>query len=121
MTSKLILNSISSSEVDITNWYPTSNEDVFVGLDIEVSFSDGEEGSNFFYVTLATPESLRRYRSEPYLIKNRTLVISEYSYDLVRNLIFEILDFCSRNSWGESCNALQRYFQWEYEDYSTEE
>jgi hypothetical protein len=121
MKRKLILNSVSSSERDIKKWRPTSNEDVFMGLDIEISFSDGEEGSNYFYVTLATPESLRKHRSEPYLVKNRTLIISEYSYDIVRNLILEILDACTRESWDESCGALQRYFQWEYEDYSMEE
>jgi hypothetical protein len=120
MKKKLILNSISSTDVDLNNWYPASNEDVFICLDIDVSYSDGETGSNYFYVTLATPESLRKYRSEPYLVKNRTLVISSYSYDAIRNLILEILDACSRDSWNDSCDVLQRYFQWEYENYTTE-
>jgi len=118
MNGKLILKSVTSSEVDLKNWYPISNEDVFICLDMEIAFSDGEKGSNLFYVTLATPESLRKYRSEPYLVKNRTLIISEYSYDIVRELILEILGGCSRESWDESCVRLQRYFQWEYEDYS---
>ena len=120
MKNKLVLNSISSSDTDLEYWYPISNEDVFVCLDLDIEYSDGESGSNLFYVTLATPEALRKHRNEPYLVKNRTLVISEYSYDVVRNLIFEIIGSSSRESWAESCNVLQRYFQWEYEDYSAE-
>jgi hypothetical protein len=117
MRNKLFLNSLSSSEVDLKSWYPLSNEEVFICLDLEIGFSDDSEGSNYFYTTLATPESLVKHRIKPCLVKNRTIVVSEYSYDILRNIIFEILDACSRDSWDESCSVLQRYFQWEYEDY----
>ncbi|MFC1685297.1 Imm8 family immunity protein [Pseudomonadota bacterium] len=120
MKNKLILNSLSSSDVDLEDWNPMSNDDVFICLDMEIGHSDIEQGINLFYVTLATPESLRKHRAGSYLVKNRTLVISEYSYVAVHSLILEILDACSRDTWNESCNVLQRYFQWEYEDYVAE-
>jgi Immunity protein 8 len=116
----LILRSISSAEIEIKKWYPLSNEDVFICLDLEIEFSENVGGANLFYVTLATPESLRIHRKGPILVKNRTLVVSEYNYDVLRSGILEILECCSRESWSESCIALQRYFQWEYEDYSME-
>lgn len=120
MKNKLTLNSISSSDVDLKYWYPIANEEVFVCLDLDIGFSDGNDGSNMFYVTLATPESLTKHRNGAVLVKNRTIVISEYEYDLVLKLILEILANCSRETWDESCQVLQRYFQWEYEDYSSD-
>jgi hypothetical protein len=116
LKNKLILKSISSSEVDLSKWYPLSEEDVFICLDMEIAYSDGEEGCNIFYVTLATPEALKKHRDGIFLVKNRTLVISEYDYDAIRQGILEILNASCRDSWSESCNVLQRYFQWEYED-----
>lgn len=120
MNKALKLKSISSSEVELNTWHPTENEDVFICLDIEVGFADEESGVNLFYVTLATPEALRRHCNPPVLVKNRTIVISDYSYDAVRDAVLEILSKCTRDSWNDSCVALQRYFQWEFEDYSTE-
>lgn len=120
MKNALELLSLSSSDVDIETWYPLENEDVFISLDLVIGYSDGEEGGNLFYVTLATPESLRKYRQQPILVENRTIVISEYSFYLVKEELLSILRKCSRNTWEESCLVLQRYFQWEYEDYISE-
>ena len=119
MKKKLDLIDLSSAEIDLTSWKPLSNEDVFICLDIEISFSN-EEGTNLFYVTLATPEALSKHCEGPILVKNRTIIVVEYNYDEVKNCILEILDQCSRATWSDSCSILQRYFQWEYEDYSIE-
>jgi hypothetical protein len=85
---------------------------------LEVGFSDKDDSTNLFYITVATPEALRKRRNGPILAKNRTILISEYDYDSIRETILDILNKCSKDSWDESCIALQRYFQWEYEDYS---
>lgn len=120
MKNALIVRSISSTDVELDTWYPETMEDVFVSLDIEVEFSDGNEGINLFYVTLATPEALSKHRTPPILVEHRTIVVSEYSYDIVRKAILNIAEKCTRKTWEESCLALQRYFQWEYEDYVLE-
>ncbi len=121
MKNKLILKSISSSEVDINNWQPSSNDEVFICLDLEIASDNIDDGSNMFYVTLATPEALRKNSDNLVLVKNRTIVISEYHWDNIHKEILEILNECSRENWNESCTVLQRYFQWEYEDYFLEE
>ena len=120
MKEKLILKSISSSEVDFSSWYPLSDEDVFICLDLEIEFCDGTDGSNIFYVTIATPKALEKHREGPILVRNRTLVVAEYSYDIVKSEIIRILNECARETWIDSCLVLQRYFQWEYEDYSSD-
>jgi len=120
MRDKLILKSMSSSEIDFSSWYPSSDEEVFICLDLEIEFGDGADGSNMFYVTIATPKALEMHREGPVLVKNRTLVVTEYSYDIVRSAVINILNECTRETWIDSCMALQRYFQWEYEDYSSD-
>jgi hypothetical protein len=45
------------------------------------------------------------------------MVVDRFDYALLRGSIEGILELCSRESWDESCLALQRYFAWEYEDY----
>lgn len=117
MKKKLILKSLSSSEVDLKNWYPETNEEVFVCLDLEVGYSGDADSSNLFYVTLATPESLLKHRDGQLLVKNRTIVIAHYDYKVILDGVLDILQESSRATWEESCTMLQRYFQWEYEDY----
>lgn len=121
MFNSLVLKEISSVDIDgdLRCWQPRKAEDVFVSLDMEIGFSSEDE-VNFFYVSLATPEALMKYRKAPYLVKNRTLVVSEYSYDELISLINEILESSTRKTWEESCSVLQRYFDWEYEDYLEE-
>ena len=113
----LKLKSISSSQVNLKSWHPP-NEEVFVCLDMEIGFFDIRQGTNLFYVNLATPGALHEYHNDPVLVENRTIVISEYNYDLVKRTILEILKKCSRDDWNESYQVLLRYFQWEYEDYN---
>lgn len=122
MKKKLILDAISSTDIDVDlkYWFPACNEEVLISLDLNIRYLDGEEGSNMFYVTLSTPEALRKFRKGSILVRNRTIIVSEYDYNIVREVIIEILDKCSRQNWEDSCAALQRYFLWEYEDYSTE-
>jgi len=120
MNKKLVLKSLSSSDIDIDKWNPKTLEDVFISYDIEIGYSDNRFGTNYFYVTVATPESLRKHREGDFLVLNRTLVLSNYNYTIVESVVSKILEDCSRDTWEESCSVLQRYFLWEYEDYAEE-
>jgi hypothetical protein len=46
------------------------------------------------------------------------LVLSSYSYAVLRDHVQRVVDRCEAETWPEVCANLQRYFQWEYEDYS---
>ena len=52
------------------------------------------------------------------MVKHRTLVISHFDWKQLSALLDDIVRDCARGSWEESCAVLQRYFNWEYEDYS---
>jgi len=100
----------------LESWNPRSNEEVFVCLDMQIGM-EGDDGTNFFYVTLATPESLKLKNHDFLISSNRTIVISAYSYTKLTEAIQDILKSCQRDTYEGCCLALQRYFQWEYEDY----
>lgn len=102
-------------DVDLKRWKPQSNTDVYLLVEIEIG-AENASGGNLFYVKLATPEALVKHEEHPFLVKNRTIVMTSYDYRAFKSLLLEIIDQCSRVSWEETCVALQRYFQWEYED-----
>lgn len=115
---QLILYDMSSTTFDpLSEWEPSSLEDTYVAIDLCIGMNDGEEGSNFFYVKIATPEALRKRSKNILISDNRVIVIDYFYYYLIRKVVEDILKKCSRENWGETCLVLQRYFSWEYEDY----
>jgi len=116
--STLVLQSMTADETDLhaLNRSGVENEDVFFRLVLTVGM-DGERGGNYFYTTLATPESLRKHCHGYMLAANRTLVVSHFDLPLLTAHVQDIVRSCSRDSWAESCEALTRYFDWEFEDY----
>ena len=114
----LEIKDIASSNIDaLPSWRPDSREQVFLGLDLEIGLR-GERASNMFHVRVATPEALRRHGGGLCVVKHRTLVISDFDWKQLSALLDDIVRDCVRGSWEESCAVLQRYFNWEYEDYS---
>lgn len=114
---ELELRDLSSSNVaSIEKWRPNSLEQIFISLDLEIGLK-GETASNMFHVKVATPEALRSRQHEYVIARNRTLVIDEFDFKKLREAIQEIMQSCSKQTWEESCICLQRFFQWEYEDY----
>ncbi len=122
MSVRLTLKSVTSSEVELglDLWFPENNAELFLCLDLEISFNDDEIGSNMFYVTLATPESLRKFRPINYaLVKNHTLVVNNYNYQNLIEVLNSILVECTSTTYEESCILLQRYFKWEYDSFKS--
>jgi hypothetical protein len=114
----LKIKDIASSNIDaLPSWRPDSREQVFLGLDLEIGLR-GERASNMFHARVATPEALRWHGGGFCKVKHRTLVISDFDWKQLTALLDDIVRDCARGSWEESFAVLQRYFNWEYEDYS---
>lgn len=117
---RLIIHSISSDYFDLESWIPNSLDEVFISLVIEIG-CDLEKGTNLFYVDIASPEGLRKAKGNiDILALNRTIMISKYSYEIIYEAICKIVEACTDINWSLSCSKLQRYFDWEYEDYGIE-
>ena len=118
---KLEIKDISSSEVELSSWKAEASVDVFFTADIEIG-EVSDERRDLFYVTVATPEALRMRASDgARVISERALlVVSEYTLKGLIEAISAIVSKCERSTWSDSVIALQRYFQYEYEDYKEE-
>ena len=115
----LLLRDVSADEIDIRNWEPESQAEVFTTLTMEIGWQ-GREGTNLFHVVLATPESLRKFRDDFVLVRNRTLVVQRYDFSKLVAALKSIVEESTRASWEDSCEVLSRYFYWEYEDFVNE-
>jgi hypothetical protein len=112
----LWIRSITSPDVEFDVWTPSSLEDVHFPVEMEIG-ETGVEGADLFGVMVATPEGLRRYAKNDVISERGLLVLSEFSWEIVRKSLDRILEECADESWNESVLRLQRYFHWEYEDY----
>jgi len=110
----LKLKTLTSNEVDLETWSPSSLEDIHICIDmgIRVRDLDGEIKLN---ITLASPEALRHRRNSPSVVEKHTVVIRKYDYTYVRKLLRELIGKCNRETRYDSCIALQKYFNWEYD------
>jgi hypothetical protein len=110
----------SSADIDnISSWEPSSLDDVHFQLTLEIC-EKGKQGGNLFQLVVATPEGLRKAADsiEGYEIPDRNLLIcADYNWDAVLARINRIITKCTRETWTATMSCLQRYFQWEYEDY----
>jgi Immunity protein 8 len=48
------------------------------------------------------------------------LLLSKYSWRAVQRHVRNIVKRCESERWDDSVLKLQRYFQWEYEDYKVD-
>jgi hypothetical protein len=112
------IKSLSSPDVEVDDWRPTSTEEVCFLLELEVG-ERGVDKRDLFQVMVATPEGLRKLTpSDGSVISDRALlVLSEFSWPLLHATLRRILDRCASRDWSETVLRLQRYFEWEYEDY----
>jgi len=119
---QLEITDYSSADIDqVWEWVPKSEMEVFFQLTIEIS-EIGLEGGNLFQLVVATPEGLRAYadkynRSFP---DRALLVLSHYSWECLEERLKNIVLQCSKGDWNTSISCLQKFFQWEYEDYQQE-
>ena len=114
----LEVRSISSPDVEFYAWEPLNNSDVFFLVEIAIGEA-GVKGSDVFQIVVATPEGLRaRSRVGEFTIRERcTLIVSNYNWAEIKKSLETIVRKCEGENWSTSTLNLQRFFNWEYEDY----
>lgn len=117
----LELRDLSSPDVSPDEWVPEGNR-AFVLVQLEIG-AVGEAGADTFDVIVATPEGLAGARDDALgaVAQRATIVVRQFSWDLVRRILNDIIRRCEADSWSTSVLRLQRYFKWEYEEHSIDE
>lgn len=114
----VILLGMVSTKIDpLISWRPDSLDEIYFDLNINIGLDDGSEGVHFFYVEVATPEALRCHHDQFLISSNRMIIIDDYDYFALKQVIEDIIKKSKRRHWEDTCIALTRYFNWEYEDY----
>jgi hypothetical protein len=108
---------LSSPDVEVDRWEPKAKDDVYFVLELEIGIV-GDRRADLFHVIVATPEGLRRFATTEVISERSTLVLADFSWPLTHKTIKNIVQRCESPGWAESLVKLQRYFHWEYEDYS---
>ncbi|MBC1242894.1 Imm8 family immunity protein [Listeria welshimeri] len=114
----VLLQEIHSTKLNrpLKDWEPSPKEEIYMVVDMFIGTNDTEKGGNYFNVLVVTPEALYKSKHLP-KEKRKFIVLENYSYDLLLSKIETILQKCSKNNWEDSCQALQNYFCWEFENY----
>lgn len=118
---RLEIKSLHSSDVELFAWLPDSNS-VWFPLQLEIGEA-GDARSDVFDMMVATPEGMLEKATPDargVLSKRGLLVLRTFSWDTLRHTLDSIVRDCQAETWETSVLRLQRYFYWEYEDYSKE-
>jgi len=105
---------------DLPSWSPAP-EDARCGIEMTIG-EVNDERADIFSVLVATPESLHHKLplDENVLRTRAVILLRKYSWTAFEAVIAEILEKCASPTWNETVLKLQRYFRWEYEDYSVD-
>jgi len=106
---------------NIRNWQPENPKNFVISLIIDLGEKgkSKKQGSDEFYIWIATPIGLTMINSNQGIISDcPLLVVEEYDWNLIWNNIEKKVSKCEANSWNASAERLSHYFNWEYDNYS---
>ena len=104
------------------HWEAEDPSDVAILVEVEIG-EEGQPEADVFQVMLVTPKGLERMaatKSEPVILDRALVVMREVSAPAFEEWLSSTLKKCAADTWVATVLNLQRYFQWEYEDYKME-
>jgi hypothetical protein len=96
---------------------PESEEekDFFVSITLAIG-PENEEGADLFYFYVVSPARLVKILSgKSFVLGKDKIILEKFDQNLVEREITKILEQCSRNTWSETAQALNRFLFWEYD------
>jgi len=76
----------------------------------------GNSGSDYFYTNVFNVGMVQR---EKVLVINKGMVVALKTLDDIENYLSLMINSISGETWDDIVIQLQKYFDWEYEGYST--
>jgi len=79
---------------------------------------EGGEGEESFDIEICTPSWLEEnYGLDDVVIGRHHMIVQQYSYKKLIQVISDLLKECSGADWNEAANKISRFGMWEFEDY----
>ncbi len=99
---------------DSENGYPEDINDFSVMITINIGEKE-KMGSEVFYLNVCSPSQLAKTESGKFI--SSTLVLDEFDWNVLKNRLNKILDFCrSARDWNEVILRLATFFKYADED-----
>jgi hypothetical protein len=116
---KLTLKGIDFGAEDINTYAPQIPGNFCAWLTLAIGPED-EESSDLFQVGICTVTWLAHQLSikSTYVLRHMILV-ERFDLELIKKIVYEIIENAERPTWEQSVPILSRYFAWEYEDYQS--
>lgn len=99
----------------LKDFVPVDPFDVEVNIDLNIG-PVGNKGSDIFYGQVCTVKALPGLRQRhPEINLDKVIVITEYSYEAVRERIEEIINNAKGTYWIEIAEDIGKHLHWEFE------
>ncbi|MEM9193096.1 MAG: Imm8 family immunity protein [Myxococcota bacterium] len=111
---------VSSNELhsNIRIWQPSSETDFAVTLILDIG-PKRKRAADEFYLRLATPVGLAGLsESNGIISEGPLLVVRRYDFTVLWEWLQATVTKCNDESWLLCVQKLQRYFRWEWDDYT---
>lgn len=114
----LVIRSVSVwGHPNIRTWQPDDPEKIAETVTVEIG-ERSKDSADQFTIRVATPAGLAMLEARDGIVAMRpVLVMARYDFQDLWRWLETTVVHCERDSWTHSVEMLQRYFQWEYEDY----
>ncbi|AHJ95432.1 immunity 8 family protein [Hymenobacter swuensis] len=106
--------SVTENE-DLSTYEPEAQQVFGFTLLFEIGIQ-GQEGSDFFEVEVASPAFLERLASHPLFLRH-TILATDYNIPAAVALVRKYVEKLEEDSWEKLASKISRVLRWEFEDY----
>jgi hypothetical protein len=115
---KAELKGLFSPDVDDLENFRPNDPNNFCFLLQVMAAPEGSEGEESFDIEVCTPTWLAEtYAPDNIIFGRHHIIVQQYNYEKLAQVIVEILEECSGENWEEVATKISRYGKWEFEDY----
>lgn len=118
---KAELKSLTSVDIDELTYWP--DDEAMFAFNVDAAIGpDTDDSSNSFCFFVCTPnwilsKAINRDFGDFGVFGKHMIVVTEYDWDKIRQLIENLCSDTSGESWNEIARKLARYGRWEFEDH----
>ena len=106
--------SVTENE-DLSTYEPEEQQVFGFTLLFEIGVQ-GQKGTDFFEVEVASPAYLERLASQPLFLRH-TILATDYNIPAAVALVHKCVEALEEESWEKLAGKISRFLRWKFEDY----